>query len=193
MTGLDKIISKILSDADEYAAETIAEAQNAAGDRIADAEDAGKEYKSSVRAKAVNEAAAVKARAESSAVMTERNILLNAKSELIDAAFERAKKLLVSLPAERYSAFLAAMLDEAVADAPDAPCAIYSNARDGEAIKKLISGRPNITAAGEVKIDGGFILRRGDIETNCSVSAAVDSLRDSVEGEVYAVLFDKKG
>ena len=38
-------------------------------------------------------------------------------------------------------------------------------------------------------IPGGFILRRGDIEVNCSVRLLVEQLRSALASEVAGVLF----
>ena len=44
-----------------------------------------------------------------------------------------------------------------------------------------------------VSIDGGFILRCGDIESNCSLELLFAQLRRELESEVSHALFDPKG
>ena len=39
-------------------------------------------------------------------------------------------------------------------------------------------------------IEGGLLLRYGDVEINCSISMLIDSIRSSVEAKVYRALFD---
>ena len=41
-------------------------------------------------------------------------------------------------------------------------------------------------------IDGGLILRSGDVETNCSLSLIFSELREGLESEVGRVLFEEK-
>ncbi len=43
----------------------------------------------------------------------------------------------------------------------------------------------------EVRIDGGLILRCGDVECNCSLSVLFAQLRRELEGEVARALFDE--
>lgn len=38
-------------------------------------------------------------------------------------------------------------------------------------------------------IDGGLILKYGDVEVNCSLSMIFSRLRETLEGEVYGILF----
>lgn len=40
-----------------------------------------------------------------------------------------------------------------------------------------------------VPIDGGLILRYGDVEVNCSLSMIFSRLRETAEGDVYEILF----
>ena len=98
MTGLEKITSRILADANAQAqaildeaaeksrvmrAQNLADAQVAQDRLIADAEREGE---------------ALVVRAKSSAAMTRRNVELSAKSEMIDRAFARAPKSFSRLP-----------------------------------------------------------------------------------------------
>ena len=41
-------------------------------------------------------------------------------------------------------------------------------------------------------IDGGVILRSGDVETNCSLALIFSELRERLESEVGRVLFEEK-
>lgn len=51
------------------------------------------------------------------------------------------------------------------------------------AAKKLV------LSAESADIEGGLILRCGDIEINCSISMLISSIKSSVEAEVYNALF----
>ena len=39
-------------------------------------------------------------------------------------------------------------------------------------------------------IEGGLILRAGDVETNCSLPVLLAEVRRSIEGKVASILFD---
>ena len=40
-------------------------------------------------------------------------------------------------------------------------------------------------------IDGGLILRYGDIESNCSLALMLKGIRESLEGQVGSILFSR--
>lgn len=56
--------------------------------------------------------------------------------------------------------------------------------------KSAALGRTPFTISEErARIDGGVILRYGDIETNCSVEAVINEVREQIEGRVAEILF----
>jgi Archaeal/vacuolar-type H+-ATPase subunit E len=60
-----------------------------------------------------------------------------------------------------------------------------------EASKKLSGTGKKLRAADNAAdIDGGFILRSGDVEYNCSFSALMAGYRSEHEGEIYRMLFE---
>lgn len=110
MTGLDKITSKIISDAEAEADKTIRAA-------VAESEKIDKEYRD--RAKiarddmityAESEASNRISRIKSAMALEERNVILAAKSELIDEAFALAKKDISEMSGEKYIDFVSEIL-----------------------------------------------------------------------------------
>lgn len=79
------------------------------------------------------------------------------------------------------------------------------NARDsGDVAAKIISGVRTAAATGRipadmpakvrlwqtpVEIDGGFVLRCGDVETNCSFSMMLAALRPALEPRIQQILY----
>lgn len=63
-----------------------------------------------------------------------------------------------------------------------------------ERVKKLVAGEPvrYRVSLSEVtgNFAGGFILREGDIDSNCTYEVLVKNVREQLEGEVSAILFD---
>lgn len=191
MNGIEKIIDKILADAKKYADGVTAEAVTAAGVIVADAETAAEKLKTEARLSAEKKAESVLQRVRSSAELIERDRLLEAKSKLIDRAFETAKQKILNLKDNEYRAFLSAMIVLAVSDVPGGKYMMSVNKKDREAAKEIILNAPAaiILSDKDINIEGGFILRRGDIEINCSVELIVAGLRDTLESEVYKTLF----
>lgn len=192
MNGIEKIIDKILADAKLYADRITSDAEANAGDIIADAETAAVKLKTEVRLRAEKEAEGILSRVRSSSEITERNFLLEAKSTLIDRAFVMAKQELISLDQNAYCAFLSSLLKDAVFDAPDSKYIMSVNKKDRDTAQRVINNSAADIILSDINadIEGGFVLRRGDIEINCSVELIIAGLRQTLESVVYKTLFN---
>lgn len=219
MHNLDKILDKILSDAREEAEKILDAAQR---------ECEAIEKESCARAQSVIEAAHARAkreetaavqRANSTADMKKREILLAAKVGMMSKAFTEAEKYLYELSQEDYCVFLAHLLADAAVEQiqtaqrmqelygeEDASCEefiLVLSEKDRElgplvikaakTFMKRISAaydKTNFTLAEEsAPIRGGLILRYGDISSNCSVEAVINGLREQMEAKVAGILF----
>lgn len=219
MQNLDKILDKILSDAREEA-EKILDAARRECETI--------EQESSARAQSVIEAAQARAfreeaaaaqRANSTADMKKREILLAAKVGMLSKAFSEAENYLYDLSREDYCVFLAHLLADAAVDrlqtvqqlqelygeeeACNGEFVLVLSEKDQElgplvikaakTFMKRVSpdfGKTNFTLAEEnAPIRGGLILRYGDIASNCSVEAVVNGLREQMEAKIVNILF----
>ena len=219
MTGLDKIIDRILSDAKEKARGILETAQadcrKIAEDYAAKAEEIRERLTSEADAKGE----AIVARARSTVATNRRNLLLQTKSALVDEAFEAAKRALVDTDLGKYSELLTALLTSAlIEEAENAEkTAAYGdevtefdtyevqmNESDRaaygadvvEAAKRAALRRIGGERAAKVRlsektvpIDGGLILCYGSIEVNCSLSMLMAQMRKSLEAKVSAILF----
>ncbi len=192
MNGIEKIIDKILADAKSYADRVLSEAEAGAGDIITDAETAAAKLKTDARLRAEKEAENILGRVSSSSQLIERNCLLEAKSVLIDRTFETAKQKILNMDRNAYDTFLSSLLAEAVADVPDDKHIMSVNKKDRETAQRVIheSSADIILSDTDALIEGGFILRRGDVEINCSLELIISGLRDTLESEVYKALFN---
>ena len=160
-------------------------------------------------------------RAKSSAVMAKRGVLLETRSEMVDEAYRRAAKQIRDLPSEQYFELLTIMLKGSLQrqlageaesmrlygeDIAPAGYDIMLNSRDmkhyGDNLlrtarevlcAKLGLAPSRVTLAAEpADIDGGLILRCGDVEVNCSLSMLFAEVRRTTEQEVSDTLFGKK-
>ena len=90
----------------------------------------------------------------------------------------------------------------------DAPCEVLMNKKDREAVgaevlavaKRKLTGKvPEeqlsklALSKDTVRIRGGVVLRRGNVELNNSFEAVFSQLRRELEGEVAQVLFEVRG
>lgn len=222
MTGIEKLIDKILADAKadadavlEKASESCAEIKATHAARVASEE-------ARLRENAAKECESLVTRARSSAAMAKRNVMLEARAALVREAYATAEKEIRNLTAEEYLELLVLMLKGAIKRqikaeqesmemyGEDTTADVYEvslNRRDREqfgqalldGIKRTQVGKINmnvlekLTLSGQdARIDGGLILRCGDIEANCSISMLLAEVRRATEVKVSEILFPKQ-
>ncbi len=220
MTGLEKITSRILDDANAQAQTILDEATDRSiavrAQNLADAQAA----QDHLVAQAEKEGEALVVRAKSSAAMTRRNIELAAKSEMIDRAFDKAMQEIYEMDRTEYAALLLSLLCKTLnaqreserdsmrmygEDIAPEYYELMLGARDsGDVANTIMNGVRAAAAKGRIpadmalkvrlcptpiEIDGGLVLRCGDIETNCSFSMMLASLRPSLEPRIQQILY----
>lgn len=219
MTGLDKIKDKIIAEAQLDAARMIEDAQKKCNEILLRASGDADNIKAELDVAAHREAESLISRAKSGAALEKRNIIAQAKSHAADLAFETAKKEILSLPDEQYIEFLAKLLVSALSsqldiektnrelygeESNEAPVDVLLSQEDIlragakiiPAAKKMAAGKPVshlLERAGvsveTAKIEGGMIIRIGDLDINCSVEALIESAKERLEGDVARILF----
>ena len=194
MKGTEKIIAHIQADAKAQADAILAEADAKCAEiRESYEQQAKAAYAERIRA-------GVKAnqdRLDSMdrlAKMEGRKALLALKQEMVAESFDLAVDKLVALPEAKYTDFLAGLAAKASVTGDEE---IVLNARDRKAVgakvveaanKKLGGGKLTLSEkTGGFK--GGLILRRGNIEANCTAELLVDLCRDEMAAELAGVLF----
>ena len=219
MKGLDRIIERIGSDADAECAEMMSAAKAEAERIRAEYDERISQIESDFADRTEHEAEAIITRAKSSASMTRRNIISGARSRGVDKAFEEALAKLYSLPRDEYASLLVALSASAVKshvdraeekrerygeDTGHVQFEIVLNARDREELGETVvlavkntskralgadAVRRIMLSESTANIDGGVIVRAGQVEENCSFSLLVDSLHDTLDPIVYKTLF----
>lgn len=198
MTGADKLKEKILEEARQQAKNNIERArQEAAGISNMALNEAEKRRREIIEKSRI-EAAEREKRLISYAELEARNQRLKAKQEVVEEAFEKAIARLKELPSDQYINILADMIVGAVSTGDEELILSKEDKnRIGNDIVKLVNKRlkatkikGNLRLAGETRdIQGGFIIRSGDIEINNSLEAIVKMRRDKLEAEVVKTLF----
>ncbi|MBQ2810148.1 MAG: V-type ATP synthase subunit E [Clostridia bacterium] len=216
MNGLDKIIQKIISDAQEKAKqcedETTSEIERLKAEAVDEIMRMELVYIS--RAERVSEE--ILMRAESSSSLEARNIILEAKTALIDKAFKMSLEKLLSMPKNQYIELVSNALAYAIGERKsskehilelygeeeaelDIEYEVIFNSRDTEngnarkiftTVKEKIDKSIKLVLSKQTAdIDGGFILKCNDIEINCSLTALVNEARARCEGKIIQALF----
>ncbi len=197
MTGLEKIIDQINIDTDEickgiknksiqYCKEILNSATTEAENIILNGESEANLKSSDIIS-----------RAQSAAILEKRILMLRAKQCIIKDSLKKSRNYLCSLPRDEYFELIVKLIS------------IYSEEEQGEIYFSSddLSRLPedfeillNSVAKGEliissepVDIDGGFILKYGGLEINCSFSAMFASQKEIFTDEISAILFTQEG
>lgn len=199
MKGTEKIIAHIRADAEAQTAAILSQAEQQCAAIRADFEGKAKERYSE---KLLTGEKACEDRVDSMdriARMEAKKGVLALKQEMVSKSFELACEKLVNLPEAAYVELLARLAADAAVTGTEE---IVLNARDRKAVgdKAIKAANAKLAAAGktaalklspaEGSFAGGLLLRRGSIETNCTVELLVELQRSEMSSELARVLFD---
>jgi V/A-type H+-transporting ATPase subunit E len=220
MNGLDKITDRILTDAKDKARRILEEAQNDCRQAAQDYADKADAIRDRIATRTMQEGEALIARARSSAAMTRRDILIATKAKLLNEAFEAAKAQICDTDYGKYRELLVALLSCALleqAQNEQTSLELGDEIEEFEVFEVLMSkadkerfgtavleGARKVTerrigsarteklrlSEEDADIEGGLILRYGNVETNCSISALLAGMRRELEPKISAILFD---
>ncbi len=196
MSGLEKILNEIHSDAERESREILEKAQAEEKDILARAEKEAAEVKAAAQEKGKQLLASQRERSQSAAALRVRQRMLREKQALVQETIALAEKQLLERPAAEYFGNLLSLLKEAVQSGNGI---LYLSERDLKRLPEGFSGQMaavaaakggSLTLASEPrKINGGFILEYGGIEENCSYAAMFTAERERLEDIISAQLF----
>lgn len=198
MTGLEKILKAIETDARANADAILSKANKEAEELIANARAEAEKKCSEIAQKSETEIKAVLSRAKSAAMLQERQIILNAKQQMINNLINNAKDTLINLSDYEYAEIIIRMVKK------------YAHGKAGKIafsekdLKRLpkdfqlqlqnalseLTGASLTISEETPNIDGGFLLIYGDIEENCSFDAIFSSAKEELQDKVNAFLFE---
>lgn len=195
MNGTEKIIAHIRADA-QAQSDAILAAANGQCEAISKtyAGKAAEAYTSALRA-GTRDCGERADSMERMAQMEARKSILAMKQETVSKCFDKAKQMLISLPEAQYTAFLAKLAANASVTGEEE---IILNKRDAgtlgakvvEAANALKSGAHLTLSDSTGDFEGGLILRRGQIETNCTVELLIELCRGDMSAQLAGVLFN---
>jgi len=198
MTGIDRIKAKILDDARAIARENLDRARQEAERIIAEAREKAKEEAEKARQAAIAEAANLKKTIDAVSSLEERKRMLKVRQDMVDAAFKAAFEKTLRLPAEEYGSLMRRFILESVRDGEGE---ILFNEADRkrlgekyvEDINKALKAECRTSVlklSGQtIPNQGGFVLRYGEMEINCTLELIFSMLRPRLEAEVASILF----
>ena len=193
MKGIEKITQLIPTEAQSEIDSVLANARR-------EAETVASRYQARAEAEAAelaakNEKAAAEReeRLVSAAQMEARKVRLAAKQEMVEKAYIRALEKLCSMPQEQYVDVLADLLLQASTTGTEE--VVFSQEDREHAGKAAVekankaSGKKLTVAQETLPIQGGFILRSGNVEVNCTFDTLVRLQKAETAGAVAKKLF----
>ena len=200
-SGTDKIVSSIMSEAQEKADVIIQDANANVSEITAKAEKTAEVEATKIKENGQKQSEMRYQQIISEAKMNARRAKLGAKEEVIEAAFNQATGELKAKAAdgdEDYKNSLAKMIQEAANEIGTNDLIIHLNEADTNQFKKDLSSEDsfeidgiNFTLGEPIKAIGGAILKtsNGDIEVNNTIEARLERYRSILRSEVADVLF----
>lgn len=193
MTGLEKIVQQIQSEAQQAADNVIAQAKTEAAEIVNKAKEEAALQIASIEAQSKTDEGNILSAGKSAAALQIRRAVLEAKQEIIGEMIEKIQKSIYDLPDDKYFALILKMVTKyALPERGE----ILFNASD---LKRLPSDfSDNIAKAAPAgltisketrKIDGGFVLIYGGVEENCSFEALFYAARETLQDKVQKLLF----
>ena len=198
MSGTEKLTGKILEEARRQAQKDIEQAKKEAADMLKSARDEAEHKRKSILEKALREAEEKKRRLIANAELDARKQRLKAKQDMLEEAFKKAVEKLNSMPVEKYREMLVEMVaDSAKKGDEEIILSERDKKRLGNDFADVVNERlksagleGKLILSGETRnIDGGFILRSGNVEANNSFEAIIRIKRDELEADVAKALF----
>lgn len=198
MTGLEKILQAIASDTKANAEGILAQANREAEEILTSAKAQAESKCTEIAAKSEQDIKSVFSRAESSAALLEKKLILDAKQFLIGDVITKAREKLLNLPDNEYFNVILQIVKR---QAYRKPGKIRFSSDDLKRLPKdfvntlkdtlsSVQGASLTVDSETAVLDGGFILIYGDIEENCSFEALFSAAKDELQDKVNAFLFE---
>lgn len=195
MSGLENIIKTIRDDAAAEANAVLDRARADAARFVAEARAATDSECEQIKEEGRQRAERIHARAKADAAMERRRVLLEKKQALLERTVLSAREAVKALPPDQYFAFLTRL---ATKNAEQGHGLMLLSKQDLNrlpdgfhvALNRALPGGATIDiSTSAAPIDGGFILRYGEIEQNCSLDAIFDGNRERILDAAQAALF----
>ncbi|MEN6329344.1 MAG: V-type proton ATPase subunit E [Methanobacteriaceae archaeon] len=205
MSGAEKIVSSIMSDAQMKAESILEEAENKSKSILEEGETQAVLEKGKILENAEKQSKMRYQQIISEAKMNSRRMELEAREEMIEEAFQKAEehlKMIASSDAPEYKASLEKVITEAGVEIGGGDLLVFIK-KDDEAkvadslstMEKSISEKTGKTTKLEMGENipniGGAILKtkNGEIEVNNTIEARMLRFKKSLRSEVAGILF----
>ena len=194
MSGLDKILSKILAEAQASGELKIAEAKEKADSVLLESATLAKAVAKKRVSQSKKEAQWIIARGESAAVLQSKRLLLQERNRIIDQVLIDVKTQIIALPDVDYFSMLERFVRSHAQKGPGTLVLCKSDLsrlpRDFDASLSSSLSAPVTVSGTPGSFDAGCVLIYGEVEYNGTVDALIiekrDELRDLLNKELFA-------
>lgn len=191
MTSSEKILAGIAEESKAQAEKITAEAEKQAADIIAAAKAEAETDAEKMRADAEKKAELIINSGKSSAELLKRDTALNCRRELIEKALNFVADTVNAYGDKDYFDFLLTLIKkEKLNGKGEVYLSLKDKARDTAAFKSELSALDLTLSDTFADINGGFILKYGDIQINGELSALIHEKRDVLTDELNKALFN---
>ena len=191
----EKLIRRIVEEAEQSAAAAVSAAEEKAKERAREAEEESRRIMAENADAAAKYEAQVLAGSRTNAELDAKKYALHKRRELVDEAFVRAEaKIAAFSPAERRSFMLHLLIHEAdggetVCPAADYRAAVNAALDEANMTLRRAGKSPVIFGGVESGIKSGFVLYGNGYKKVCSVENLMDELKESSFAQVAAHIF----
>ncbi|MGN0721002.1 MAG: V-type ATP synthase subunit E [Anaerovoracaceae bacterium] len=191
--SIEKITSKILSEASELKEKTLGEARAQSDAVLAEAEKKAQEMVEAGRKRGLEEKEKIISRRKSVADIDCRKVFLAKKQELIGQCFEKAVDNIISMEEAEYIDLLTALGTDSGMTAGQLIFNESERAAIGQKVVDALNSKVkggNFTLAEETrKLRGGYMLMCGQTFINNTIEALVEEARPELTAEVAKMMF----
>lgn len=193
MNGLEAILNRIMSDAENRIRDINEQTDTRCAELLATADQDAARIISEASLKADEQAAVMLRRSESLSALESRKMILSSRQTLIDEVIVQAAERLSKMPDSEKTALYNRLLTD---NASGIETVVF--AKNDAAIANQILSAVNQTKNWKLTLDptagdfsGGLILRQDLIETNLTIDLLIRSLRPELVGLAAKVLFSE--
>lgn len=191
MTSSEKILAGIAGEAKTEAEKITAEAEKQAAEITAAAKAEAETDAGKIRATAEKKAELIINSGKSSAGLLKRDTALNCRRGLIEKALNFVADTVNAYGDKDYFDFLLTLIKkEKLNGKGEVYLSVKDKARDIAAFKSELSALDLTLSDTFADINGGFILKYGDIQINGELSALIHEKRDVLTDELNKALFN---
>lgn len=191
MTSSEKILAGIAEESKAQAEKITAEAEKQAAEITAAARAEAETDAGKMRADAEKKAELIINSGKSSAELLKRDTALNCRRGLIEKALITVADTVNAYGDKDYFDFLLTLIKkEKLNGKGEVYLSVKDKARDIAAFKSELSALDLTLSDTFADINGGFILKYGDIQINGELSALIHEKRDVLTDELNKALFN---